>query len=128
MSDPAASLTELTALELRRAIAAGEVSAEQALRAYLDAIDRRDGRVAAYNEVLAERAVEQARAVDARRAAGQDIGPLGGVPLHDLLDQIERQLVVRAMAQADQVKTRAAEILQIKPSALYYKLEKYGLG
>ncbi len=70
----------------------------------------------------------QQRSPDAAADAVGATLPLGVVPLHDLLDQIERQLVVRAMAQADQVKTRAAEILQIKPSALYYKLEKYGLG
>ena len=35
-------------------------------------------------------------------------------------------LIGRAMEQADRVKTRAAEILGIKTSALYYKLDKYG--
>jgi aspartyl-tRNA(Asn)/glutamyl-tRNA(Gln) amidotransferase subunit A len=77
----AGNLTELTAIELRDAIASGGVSAEQAARAYLDAIAAREPGVRAYNEVWADRAVEQARAVDARRAAGMDIGPLGGVPL-----------------------------------------------
>ena len=82
MTAPASSnLTELTALELRGRIAAGEVSAEEVLRAYLDAIERREDRVAAYNEVLADRAIARARALDARRAAGESIGPLGGVPL-----------------------------------------------
>ena len=75
------SLTELTAIELADRIAAGDVSAEQATRAYLDAIDDREPTVQAYNEVWADRAIEQAQAIDARRAAGQDIGPLGGVPV-----------------------------------------------
>jgi two-component system response regulator HydG len=52
---------------------------------------------------------------------------LGEIPLNEILDRLERKLIVRAMAEADQVKTRAAEILRIKPSALYYKLDKYGL-
>ena len=81
MSDLANDLTGLSALELRDAIAVGETSSEQATRAYLDAIARRDPAVAAYNEVLAERAIDRARALDARRAAGEDLGPLGGVPL-----------------------------------------------
>ena len=75
------NLTELTAVELAARIAAGDASAEQAARAYLDAIDAREPIVGAYNEVWADRAVEQARAIDARRAAGEEVGPLGGVPL-----------------------------------------------
>ena len=43
------------------------------------------------------------------------------------LDQIEREFIVRAYEQAKGVKTRTAELLAIKTSALYYKLEKYGL-
>jgi len=77
----AGNLTELTAIELRDRIASGSVSAGQAARAYLDAIAAREPALHAYNEVWADRALEQAGAIDARRAAGQDIGPLGGVPL-----------------------------------------------
>jgi two-component system, NtrC family, response regulator HydG len=53
--------------------------------------------------------------------------PDGEVPLNKMLDDMERKLIVRAMDQAQQVKTRAAEILGVKTSALYYKLDKYGL-
>ena len=53
--------------------------------------------------------------------------PEGEVPLNKMLDDMEKKLIVRAMDQANQVKTRAAEILGIKTSALYYKLDKYGL-
>ena len=77
----AGNLTELTAIELRDRIVSGDVSAEQAARAYLGAIAAREGTLHAYNEVWADRALERARAVDARRSAGKDIGPLGGVPL-----------------------------------------------
>ena len=71
----------LSARELRDAIAGGEVSAEEVTGAYLEAIERTEERIAAFNEVLSERAMEQARAIDARRSAGEEIGPLGGVPL-----------------------------------------------
>ena len=74
-------LTDLSAAEVRDAIAAGEASAEDAARAYLGAIERHEPAIGAYNEVLAERAVERARAVDARRAAGEPLGALGGVPV-----------------------------------------------
>ena len=53
--------------------------------------------------------------------------PAGLLPLTDALGDLERALIVRAMEQAGGVKTEAAKLLQIKPSALYYKLEKYGL-
>lgn len=50
-----------------------------------------------------------------------------GLALNARLDGLERDLIVQALAQTEGVKTRAAEILGIKTSALYYKLEKYGL-
>jgi aspartyl-tRNA(Asn)/glutamyl-tRNA(Gln) amidotransferase subunit A len=74
-------ILDLSALELAGAIAAGKCSAEEAARAYLAAIEQREPAVGAYNEVLADRAIEQARQVDARRSAGEDLGPLGGVPV-----------------------------------------------
>ena len=60
-----------------------------------------------------------------RRAPPADLSP-GQIPLNQMLDDLERDLIGRAMEQADRVKTRAAEILGIKTSALYYKLDKYG--
>jgi aspartyl-tRNA(Asn)/glutamyl-tRNA(Gln) amidotransferase subunit A len=74
-------ILDLSALELRDAIAAGQCSAEQATGAYLAAIEAREPAIGAYNEVLAGRAIEQARRIDARRAAGENPGPLGGVPM-----------------------------------------------
>lgn len=53
--------------------------------------------------------------------------PEGRVALTRKLEELERQLIEQALAQARGVKTRAAEILGIKTSALYYKLDKYGL-
>ncbi|MEW6380335.1 MAG: sigma-54 dependent transcriptional regulator [bacterium] len=47
--------------------------------------------------------------------------------LNPNLESLELQLLKRAMEKAGGVKTKAAEILGIKTSALYYKLEKYKL-
>jgi aspartyl-tRNA(Asn)/glutamyl-tRNA(Gln) amidotransferase subunit A len=74
-------LSDLSALELRNAIAGGTVSAVQAVKAYLEAIARREPAIGAYNEVLAERAMEQAAALDHKRQNSQPLGPLGGVPV-----------------------------------------------
>ncbi|MCG3178645.1 MAG: Glutamyl-tRNA(Gln) amidotransferase subunit A [Phycisphaerae bacterium] len=74
-------LTYLTALQLRDAIAAGEASAEQAACAHLDRIGRLNPTLGAFLDVWEAPAIAQARAIDARRAAGRPIGPLGGVPV-----------------------------------------------
>ncbi|MEU7999681.1 Asp-tRNA(Asn)/Glu-tRNA(Gln) amidotransferase subunit GatA [Catellatospora sp. NPDC049111] len=74
-------LIKLTAAELGAKIAAGDVSAEEATRAHLDRIAEVDGRVHAFLHVDNEGAVEAARAVDAKRAAGEKLGPLAGVPI-----------------------------------------------
>ncbi|MGA1875907.1 MAG: sigma-54-dependent transcriptional regulator [bacterium] len=50
-----------------------------------------------------------------------------GLSLTSTLEDLELQLIKRAMDKAGGVKTKAAEILGIKPSVLYYKLEKYNL-
>ena len=52
---------------------------------------------------------------------------LGQKPLPDILEDIERDLIQAAYQRAGQVKTETARLLGIKTSALYYKLEKYGL-
>ncbi len=45
--------------------------------------------------------------------------------LPEILDDLERQLILKAYAKAKGVKTETARLLGIKTSALYYKLEKY---
>ena len=74
-------MLELTALELRDAIASGGVSATEAARAYLDAIDRLEPAIAAYNEIFGDRALARAGQIDAARAAGDRLGALAGVPV-----------------------------------------------
>ena len=61
--------------------------------------------------------------------AGRDdqaVAP-GAMPLNERLDEIEREMIAQAMQETNHVKTKAASLLGIKTSALYYKLDKYGL-
>jgi aspartyl-tRNA(Asn)/glutamyl-tRNA(Gln) amidotransferase subunit A len=72
-------LIHLSAVQLRDAIATGQTGSLEATRAYLAAIERQEPRISAFNEVFAERALEQAKARDAAPKGGR--GPLHGVPL-----------------------------------------------
>lgn len=67
--------------DFARRFRAGEISSEQATRAYLSRIEALDPRLGAFQHVAAERALESARAMDALYAAGTDLGPLMGVPM-----------------------------------------------
>ncbi len=51
----------------------------------------------------------------------------GNLQLEDAVYSFEKNLIVEAMRKADGVKNRAAKILGISTSVLYYKLEKFGL-
>ena len=70
------SATTLSAMLGRR-----EVGAREVLRAHLERIDAVDGRIHAFTEVLREQAQADAEASDARRAHGEERGPLDGVPV-----------------------------------------------
>jgi len=77
----AGELTMMTAAGLAAAMAAGEVSALEVTDAHLARIGDADDRVRAFLHVATEQARQAARAVDQRRAAGQPLGALAGVPL-----------------------------------------------
>ncbi len=74
-------LTRMTAAATAAAIGAGEVSAAEVTDAHLARIEEVEPRVHAFLHVAGERARAAARAVDERRAAGGELGPLAGVPL-----------------------------------------------
>jgi aspartyl-tRNA(Asn)/glutamyl-tRNA(Gln) amidotransferase subunit A len=74
-------LTKKTAAELAAAVAAGEVSAVEITSAHLERIGAVDGEVRAFLHVAADDALAQAREVDRKRAAGEPLGTLAGVPV-----------------------------------------------
>jgi aspartyl-tRNA(Asn)/glutamyl-tRNA(Gln) amidotransferase subunit A len=75
------SLTRLTAAATAAVIVAGEASAVEVAQAHLDRIGEVDPRLHAFLHVDTEGALAAAADVDARRAAGEPLGPLAGVPL-----------------------------------------------
>jgi two-component system response regulator HydG len=56
-----------------------------------------------------------------------NVPPAGAITLDNALESIERAMIEDALEKSGGVKTKTAELLGIKTSALYYKLEKYGL-
>jgi Asp-tRNA(Asn)/Glu-tRNA(Gln) amidotransferase A subunit family amidase len=73
-------LMDLSGTELAALVRARKVSAEEATSCALDRIEERNGTTNAFVLVCSERALDEARAVDRRLAAGDEVGPLAGVP------------------------------------------------
>ncbi|MEI5672523.1 MULTISPECIES: Asp-tRNA(Asn)/Glu-tRNA(Gln) amidotransferase subunit GatA [unclassified Nocardioides] len=74
-------LTRLTAAQAADALAAGETTSVALTQAALDRIAAVEGAVHAFLHVDAAGALEQAAASDARRAAGEPLHALDGVPI-----------------------------------------------
>ena len=74
------SISRMSVRELSARLAARELSAEEVLNAYLSRIEGAEPEVCAYLSVLPGLALEKAREIDARRAAGETLHPLAGVP------------------------------------------------
>jgi len=77
---PALALSA-SAADIAAAVQRREVSAVDVLDAHLDRIARRNPELGALTVVFAERAREAASTVDSVLAAGEDVGPLAGVPI-----------------------------------------------
>ena len=77
MSD---DLIRLSAADLAEQLRTGAVSSVEATRAHLDRIAAVDADIHAFLHV-SDHAIEVAETIDARRAAGEDLPPLAGVPL-----------------------------------------------
>ncbi|WP_172842442.1 AtzE family amidohydrolase [Bradyrhizobium erythrophlei] len=71
---------ELSAAEIARAVANGKLSALGVTDAALARIAKHDPILNSFTDVTADRARAKARAVDSAVAAGQNVGPLAGVP------------------------------------------------
>jgi amidase len=79
-SDKTPDVIEMTVADAQAAFAAGTLTCEALVRACLDRISTYNPR---YNAIifLNPDALDDARAIDARRAAGEALGPLAGIPV-----------------------------------------------
>jgi aspartyl-tRNA(Asn)/glutamyl-tRNA(Gln) amidotransferase subunit A len=74
-------MLESTARTIRDEIAAGRVSAVEVCRTFLERLQAMNSTLNAFNLVDADRAAARAADIDRRRAAGETLGPLAGVPV-----------------------------------------------
>ncbi len=70
-----------TAAQMAAALAKGETTSVELTQAHLDRVAEVDGQVKAFLHVDSEGALAQAKDVDARRAKGEKLSPIAGVPL-----------------------------------------------
>ena len=95
-------LIRKSAAELAALLAAKEVSSVEVTRAHLDRMAAVDGVVHAFLHVNTDEALAAAADVDARRAAGEELAELAGVPI----------AVKDIVVTKGQVTTAASKILQ----------------
>jgi Asp-tRNA(Asn)/Glu-tRNA(Gln) amidotransferase A subunit family amidase len=74
-------LCHRSATDLAAAVRAGDLSPVDLVRAHLDRIDALGDRTNAFVTVLADEAMERAREAERAVENGEDLGPLGGVPV-----------------------------------------------
>jgi aspartyl-tRNA(Asn)/glutamyl-tRNA(Gln) amidotransferase subunit A len=78
-----------TAAEMASALAAKEISSVELTKQHLDRIASIDGKINAFLHIDNAGALEQAEAIDKKRASGEKLSPLAGVPIavKDILAQ-----------------------------------------
>ena len=78
-----------TAVEMASALAAKEISSVELTQQHLDRIAAVDGKIHAFLHIDSAGALEQAGAIDKKRASGEKLSPLAGVPIavKDILAQ-----------------------------------------
>ena len=74
-------ITRASAAEIADVLARREASAAEVTQAHLDRIAAVDGEVHAFLHVDAEGALAAARDIDRRRAAGEELHVMAGVPI-----------------------------------------------
>src|SRR3989338_6427284 len=71
----------MTITEAKKLMTEKKLTAVELVQGCLDAIAKKEQDVHAFLEVFADEALEQAKAVDAARAKGEELGALAGIPI-----------------------------------------------
>ena len=109
-----AELCTLTAIDLRDRIRKGELSAREVMAAHLAQIERVNPALNAIVTLVAEPAMNEARAADERQARGEPLGPLHGLPVahKDLFDTRGIRTTYGSPLYANQVPATDALIVE----------------
>ncbi len=114
-----------------RRLRSGEITAEAAVRAYLDRIEALDAKFGAFEHVAGDRARATVRALDGLLAAGTDLGPRMGVPVavKDLF-AVEIDASDRVGAEGSFVKRRkrAGAVILGKTKMVEFALGPIGIS
>ncbi len=73
-------VTTMTIKEALEKMNSGDLTSEELVKGYLDRIEAGNEKVNAF-VFVAEDVLDQAKEIDKRRAAGEDVGALGGIPI-----------------------------------------------
>ncbi len=73
--------TEMTAVAIADAVASGKLSAVEVAKAHFERVRALEPKIKAFVTLLEEDAMKRAAAVDAKRARGEKLGRLAGVPV-----------------------------------------------
>jgi len=81
----------LSMIEIAEAVQSRKISAEEVMKDCLERIHDRNPEIGAFVYVDDDAAISQAKTVDIRLAAGEEIGPLAGVPIgvKDLFEDVK---------------------------------------
>lgn len=74
------TIVDMSVKELSEALGKSEISSLEATDAYLKQIEEKDDQIGAYLTVTAEKARQKAKETDAKRAAGEKLSLLAGIP------------------------------------------------
>jgi aspartyl-tRNA(Asn)/glutamyl-tRNA(Gln) amidotransferase subunit A len=94
-------ITRWSATELSQALSTGQISSVEATTAHLEQIEKTDHLVGSFL-ARSDNALEQAKNIDTRRSAGEELGPLAGVPL----------AIKDVLCTTDMVTTAGSRILE----------------
>lgn len=100
---------EAFASEIAAAVRSGAASAREVAAAALERIEAANPQLNAFTRVTAERGLEEAARIDARRARSEALGPLAGVPfaVKNLFDIAGMTTVAGAKISAEKPPARA---------------------
>lgn len=115
--DPFVSMVDMVAAVKRKAISPVEL-----LGAYLDRIERFNGELNAIVTLHADRALDEARTIERRIMAGEDLGPLAGLPfaVKDLEDVAGMRTTFGSPLFADNVAARdSLQVARLRAAGAY---------